>query len=114
MIEISLKDKTIIYVLQLLCLEIRAKMNCGCPVCSNKRIQKGYNDLETLHPEIAKEWNYEKNDGLLPSQVGGMGGSHKKVWWICEHGHEWQATLASRISLHTGCPKCAIERNKKK
>lgn len=92
----------------------RTLLGTGCPVCQNKRIQKGYNDLETLHPELAKEWNYEKNNGLLPSEVGGNGGSHKKVWWICDKGHEWPATLASRIGLHTGCPTCAIERNKKR
>ncbi len=95
-------------------IAIRAKYNCGCPVCNNKRVVKGINDLETLHPELAAEWNYEKNKDLLPSQVGGGGGSHKKVWWKCKHGHEWEATLASRISLHTGCPTCAIERTKKK
>ncbi len=95
-------------------IAIRAKYNCCCPVCSNKRVVKGINDLETLHPELAAEWNYEKNKNLLPSQVGGGGGSHKKVWWKCKHGHEWEATLASRISLHTGCPTCAIERTRKK
>ena len=95
-------------------IAIRAKYNCGCPVCNNKRVVKGINDLETLHPELAKEWNYEKNVGLLPSQVGGGGGSHKKVWWKCSNGHEWDATLASRIRLHTGCPTCAIERTRKK
>ena len=91
----------------------RTKAKSNCIYCSNKRILKGYNDLETLHPELAKEWNYEKNNGLLPSQVGGGGGSHKKVWWICPKGHEWPATLSSRIRLHTGCPTCAIERNRK-
>ena len=85
----------------------RTVLKTGCPVCQNKKIQPGYNDLETLHPELANEWNYEKNEGLLPSQVGGNGGSHRKVWWKCnECGHEWQATLASRISLRTGCPSC--------
>ena len=93
-------------------IAIRAKYKCGCPICNNKRVVKGINDLESMHPELASEWNYEKNGDLLPSQVGGGGGSHKKVWWRCEKGHEWMATLASRISLHTGCPTCAIERNK--
>lgn len=95
-------------------IAIRAKYKCKCPVCNNKRVVPGLNDLETLHPELAKEWNYEKNGSLLPKDVGGGGGSHKKVWWICEHNHEWEATLASRIRLHTGCPTCAIERNKKR
>ncbi len=92
---------------------VRAILHTGCPVCINKKILFGYNDLETLHPELAAEWNYDKNEGLLPSQVGGNGGSHKKVWWKCENGHEWQATLSSRIKLHTGCPHCYELRRKK-
>ncbi len=92
---------------------IRTLFGTGCPVCDNKRILKGYNDLETLHPELAKEWDYEKNGELYPSQVGGGGGSHKKVWWKCQKGHEWCASLSSRIGLHTGCPQCAIDKRKK-
>ena len=95
-------------------IAIRAKMKCGCPICSNKRILKGYNDLETLHPELVKEWDYEKNGDLLPSQVGGSGGSHKEIWWKCKHGHSWKTKISTRIHLHTGCPQCAIERSRKK
>ena len=91
----------------------RTYLKTGCPVCQNKRVIKGVNDLETLVPELAKEWNYNKNGSLLPSQVGGGGGSHKKVWWICNKGHEWPATLSSRIRLHTGCPQCYLESKKK-
>lgn len=90
----------------------RTVLNTGCPVCINKKILVGYNDLATLHPELATEWNYDKNDGLLPTQVGGTGGSHKKIWWKCSEGHEWEATLASRISLHTGCPFCYLLKRK--
>ena len=37
------------------------KNNRNCPYCSNQKILKGYNDLETLYPDLAKEWNYKKN-----------------------------------------------------
>jgi hypothetical protein len=30
---------------------------------------------------------------------------NKKVWWICEEGHEWQATVKSRVKGR-GCPEC--------
>ena len=33
----------------------------------------------------------------------------KKVWWICKHGHEWQATIGSRVINGTGCPKCSLQ-----
>ncbi|MDD3054217.1 MAG: zinc-ribbon domain-containing protein, partial [Endomicrobiaceae bacterium] len=31
----------------------------------------------------------------------------RKVWWICKHGHEWYASVASRTNMQSGCPVCA-------
>ena len=61
----------------------------GCPYCANRRVLKGFNDFESLYPEIAKEWNYSKNKGLLPSEV--TSGSSKIVWWICQYGHDYKS-----------------------
>ena len=79
----------------------------GCPYCSGRYAVKGENDLQTVNPVLAKEWNYEKNDGLSPADV--TPNSHKTVWWKCSEGHEWQATIGNR---HRGssCPKCYKER----
>lgn len=78
----------------------------GCPYCSGKRPLKGKTDLATTHPHLAEEWNYEKNGTLTPSMV--PPGSKKKVWWVCEKGHEWKATIYSRSGKNAvGCPKCA-------
>ena len=57
------------------------------------------------NPEIAKEWNYEKNVNLKPEHFAAN--SNKKVWWKCSKGHEWQAVIASRNSGGCGCPYCA-------
>ena len=76
----------------------------GCPYCSGRYAIKGENDLETVNPTLAKEWNYEKNDGLTPDEV--MPNSNKKVWWTCSQGHEWQARINSRNG-DNGCPYCA-------
>ena len=76
----------------------------GCPYCSGRCAIKGENDLETVNPTLAKEWNYEKNSGLTPDEV--MPNSNKKVWWKCSKGHEWQATIANRNNGN-GCPYCA-------
>lgn len=76
----------------------------GCPVCSNQSVLVGYNDLATTNPELVKEWNYERNNGLLPSEV--IAGSGKKVWWKCERGHEWAAVIWNRAN-GGGCPRCA-------
>jgi len=33
-------------------------------------------------------------------------GSEKRVWWRCEQGHEWEATVIIRIYGGFGCPGC--------
>ena len=76
----------------------------GCPYCSNLKALAGYNDLSTTNPELANDWNYEKNVGLLPSNV--LSGSHKKVWWRCVKGHEWEATIKDRVNGNN-CPYCS-------
>ena len=75
----------------------------GCPYCSNKKVLTGYNDLLTVNPELAKEWNYEKNGDLAPEKI--VAGSGKRVWWKCDKGHEWQALISSRNKNHK-CPEC--------
>lgn len=78
----------------------------GCPICKNRRIIKGVNDLATRYPELMQEWNYERNK-ILPEDY--RKGSSEKVWWICKQGHEWRATIIDR-SRGTGCPLCNMER----
>ena len=76
----------------------------GCPYCKGRLAIKGENDLETVVPDLAKEWNYEKNDGLTPDMVKSY--SNKKVWWICRYGHEWVASINNRHQKR-GCPICS-------
>lgn len=76
----------------------------GCPYCAGKKVLKGYNDLQTINPALAKEWNYEKNNDLTPADV--TPNSEKKVWWKCGKGHEWQATIDNR-SKGKKCPYCS-------
>jgi uncharacterized Zn-finger protein/very-short-patch-repair endonuclease len=76
----------------------------GCPYCSSIKVLKGYNDLQTVNPALAKEWNYEKNKELTPTDV--MSNSGKRVWWKCGKGHEWQACIAHR-NKGSGCPYCS-------
>lgn len=76
----------------------------GCPYCSNKRVLLGFNDLATMYPSLADEWNYERNGDLRPDQV--LPGSEKKVWWKCSNGHEWEAIVYNR-KKGVGCPYCS-------
>jgi hypothetical protein len=77
----------------------------GCPVCSGKSVQPGFNDLSSLHPLVAALWHPTRNGDLRPNEVST--GTDRKVWWLCEAGHEWQATVGNRV-LGTGCAKCAL------
>ena len=83
----------------------------GCPYCSGKAVLIGYNDLATTRPNLAKEWHTTKNGSLTPQMFSK--GSHKKVWWICEFGHEWQADINSR-ARGRGCPQCAKKKRSNK
>ena len=82
-----------------------ATRNAGnnCPVCFGRQVLAGYNDLATKNPELAKEWNYEKNGELKPTMVTPASG--KKVWWKCEKGHEWKTYVYTR-NRGDGCPVC--------
>ncbi|MDE6411864.1 MAG: hypothetical protein K2L02_04965 [Clostridia bacterium] len=75
----------------------------GCPLCSNRVVVSGVNDLATTHPALAKEWDSEKND-ITPQQI--THGSGKKVYWICPKGHSYQATILHRTNGGTNCPIC--------
>ncbi len=92
-------------------------LNWICPVCNNKwqasasmraRGKKKCeycNSLEAKHPELLKEWDYDKNIQLnvKPNMVSFSSG--KIVWWKCKNNHEWQASIANRCK-GTKCPYC--------
>ena len=81
--------------------------NVQCPVCVNQKVIKGVNDLETTHPELIKEWDFEKNR-IFPDTI--PYGTTRRVWWKCKSGHSWQASVGSRAgSQKTGCPICKKE-----
>lgn len=87
----------------------RCSYGSGCPYCSGRRSVKGKNDLQTVNPSLANEWNHEKNLGLTPMDV--LPNSCKKVWWKCNKGHEWQARIDSRNNGN-GCIQCTRGKDK--
>ena len=96
----------------------RTSNKSGCPKCALIRrgklrsLPSQGESLQDKKPEIAKEWNYEKNNDLLPTQVTCY--SNKKVWWKCDKGHEWQAFISSCSKGFGCCPECAKQRRRKK
>ena len=61
--------------------------------------------LEYDNPELAKQWHPTKNGSITPAMV--HRGTRKKYWWRCEKGHEWEASVAGRNKVGTGCPYCS-------
>lgn len=89
--------------------EIKTRVGgSGCPICANRTVQPGGNDLAAAFPQLARQWHPTKNESLKPSDV--LPGSSRKVWWQCEKGHEWQASVVSRAGNGAGCPVCAGKR----
>ena len=82
----------------------------NCPYCSGQKVLVGFNDLATTHPELSKEWDYEKNYPLTPQDVSA--GSGKKVFWICSEGHSYLATINNRTN-GSGCPYCSKAKSEK-
>ena len=83
----------------------RALLGSGCPYCEHRAVLKGFNDLQTVNPNVARTWS-PKNT-LKPSEVSPS--SNTKVLWICKNGHEWSARIADRNEGHD-CPYCAGHR----
>lgn len=86
----------------------RTKNKSGCPYCT-RRLSSDNNNLAFSFPRILKLWHPTKNnngrpDNLLPS-------SGRKIWLICEKGHEWETVpnnIQSMLKDESAdlCPIC--------
>lgn len=75
----------------------RVQDNSGCPYLSNNAVWKGFNDLASKRPDLAEEWDYEKNKKILPDSITLY--SNKKRWWKCQRcGKSWYASPAKRAN----------------
>lgn len=74
----------------------------GCPVCSGRQVNIGFNDMWTTNPKQA-ELLLDPEDGYKYSQC-----SEKKVWWKCpccgEHLYKKISNVNSRGLI---CNKCS-------
>lgn len=84
----------------------RVNKSSRCPVCANRKVVVGINDLITTHPELAAMWHPDKNGNLTPKAV--TQGRKKPVHFICPEGHEWKGSIASEVVKQNGyCPPCS-------
>ena len=76
----------------------------SCPICTNRRISVGVNDVATTHPEIASEWSSRSFATHPP--IDFTAGSNQKIDFLCPAGHEYTARIVDRIH-GDGCTPCA-------
>ena len=62
------------------------------------------NNLKEAYPNIASDWDNDKNP-LGPDSVSF--GSAMMVWWKCSNGHSWRASVCNRSLRGSGCPYCS-------
>lgn len=81
-----------------------------CPYLTGHQVCKGFNDLETTHPEVAKLWHPTKNKNLKATDVSF--GSNIKVWWLLIFTDpktnkifhfEWERQICEQVKNNT-CP----------
>lgn len=54
--------------------------------------------------KVLNQWDYDNNGDLTPEDISY--GSHRRVNWVCEKGHRWQAIVKARVE-GSGCPVCS-------
>ena len=85
-------------------IDHRTGMGSRCPYCFKHKVLKGFNDFESQHQELLKEWDYKKNV-IRPDELYER--STTPVWWKCQKcDYEWKKSPQYRVDGH-GCPKCA-------
>jgi hypothetical protein len=74
-----------------------------CTYCSGLQKQ-GEQGMADVRPGLLREWHPSKNRDLKAREV--LCTHKEKVWWLCEKGHEWQATVRTRLAGKP-CPYCS-------
>lgn len=79
-------------------IQNRIKAGVTCPFCNGSRLyEKG------LPEELVKQL-VDVDGALNLSEI--KQGSRRKLWWKCDLGHKWLATVHSRLRRGTECPAC--------
>ena len=94
----------------------RACNGSGCNACWHKKVgiknsrpKPGGKLLADAYPDVAAEWDYERNGEHNPHNVAARSG--KSFWWICpDCGHSYSSAVYNRTKLSEGCPECAKRR----
>lgn len=82
------------------------RQRTGCPTCTSRIVQRGFNDLATTRPDLLAEWDFERNKDISPYEIT-QNSAKQAVWWKCESGHSWTAKPNAR--WRSGCARCSAK-----
>ncbi|MGW6939969.1 zinc-ribbon domain-containing protein [Streptomyces xanthophaeus] len=90
-------------------------LGAGCPPCGSQSAARKKSvplqgiSLAAKYPQIADQWDYQRNAPASPHLVGP--GSNQRYWWLCFCGNSWQARPSDRTrdgaKAPTACPGCS-------
>lgn len=87
------------------------RCNSECPICQGGNWDICNNNLKIMFPEIAKEWDYEKN---IEKPECCTSHSSKNIFWVCSSCKgRWKAVIQNRVK-GSGCPICKMSGGAKK
>ena len=66
-----------------------------------------FGSLEDHSPSFLKEWDYDKNTDIKPSEI--TLNNKRKVWWICSNHNSFSQSPNDRNNGH-GCPICSKQK----
>lgn len=78
----------------------------GCPICANKQVMAGFNDIAHTQPELVERLVDPRDADCYTAGTG------TKLRWRCEHddSHVWEATPSRLLSPRpAGCSACFRE-----
>lgn len=70
------------------------------------KVEEMFMELLSNH-KVAESYDFEKNNEMIDFTSLTIG-SNKKVWWKCDLGHSWEATIKSQTKGKSQkCPYCS-------
>lgn len=87
----------------------RTAAKSKCPVCLNRLIVTGINDITTTHPQLLAEWHPSWLRRVPPTTHGA--GSQESIIWVCANAHEYAMSIADRVKSK-GCHQCRTGRKR--
>ena len=99
--------KLLFELLKLKCSDEINLENDRSIIYSNYLTIEKENSILSKRPEIADEWDYEKNGLINPDTISYTSG--KPIHWKCKLGHTWIEDASHRYRGHN-CPYCSGHR----